>query len=35
MSDPTGWCVSLTDPKGSQKTFKYTALSGLQAGGCP
>ena len=35
MNDSMGWCVSLTDPKGSQKTYKYTALSGLQAGGCP
>jgi prepilin-type N-terminal cleavage/methylation domain-containing protein len=35
LSDATGWCVALTDPKGSQKTFKYTALNGLQAGGCP
>jgi prepilin-type N-terminal cleavage/methylation domain-containing protein len=35
MNDPMGWCVSLTDPQGSQKTFKYTAMSGLQPGGCP
>jgi type IV pilus assembly protein PilA len=35
LSDPTGWCVALTDPQGSTKTFKYTALSGLQSGGCP
>jgi type IV pilus assembly protein PilA len=35
LSDPTGWCVALTDPNGSQKTFKYTALNGLQPGGCP
>lgn len=35
LNDPTGWCVALTDPKGSQKTFKYTALNGLQPGGCP
>ena len=35
MSDPMGWCVALTDPNGDQKTFKYTALNGLQPGGCP
>ncbi|MDP9181279.1 MAG: prepilin-type N-terminal cleavage/methylation domain-containing protein [Actinomycetota bacterium] len=35
LSDPTGWCVALTDPQGSEKTFKYTALNGLQPGGCP
>jgi prepilin-type N-terminal cleavage/methylation domain-containing protein len=35
LSDPMGWCVALTDPQGSQKTFKYTALDGLRPGGCP
>jgi prepilin-type N-terminal cleavage/methylation domain-containing protein len=35
LNDPTGWCVALTDPNGSVKTFKYTALNGLGAGGCP
>ena len=35
MNDPTGWCVALTDPAGSTKTFKYTAMSGLQSGACP
>jgi len=35
LNDPMGWCVALTDPKGSEKTFKYTALNGLQVGGCP
>lgn len=35
LNDPTGWCVALTDPKGSQKTFKYTALNGLGLGACP
>jgi prepilin-type N-terminal cleavage/methylation domain-containing protein len=34
LNDPTGWCVALTDPRGSQKTFKYTAVDGLQAGAC-
>jgi prepilin-type N-terminal cleavage/methylation domain-containing protein len=35
LNDPVGWCVALTDPKGAQKTFKYTAMNGLQPGGCP
>ena len=35
LSNPTGWCVALTDPEGSLKTFKYTALDGLQPGACP
>jgi prepilin-type N-terminal cleavage/methylation domain-containing protein len=35
LNNPTGWCVALTDPRGSGKTFKYTALDGLQPGGCP
>jgi prepilin-type N-terminal cleavage/methylation domain-containing protein len=35
LSDPMNWCVALTDPKGSQKTYKYTAWNGLQPGGCP
>lgn len=35
LHDPTGWCVSLTDPLGDKKTFKYTALNGLGVGECP
>ena len=35
LNDPFGWCVSLTDPDGQIKTFKYTAMSGLQTGACP
>jgi prepilin-type N-terminal cleavage/methylation domain-containing protein len=35
LNDPMGWCVALTDPNGSGKTFKYSALDGLQPGGCP
>jgi type IV pilus assembly protein PilA len=31
----TNWCVGLTNPSGSQKTYKYSASSGLQAGSCP
>lgn len=35
LTDPMGWCVALTDPRGSVGTFKYTARDGLQAGACP
>ena len=28
------WCVSLTDPRGHVKTYKYTAASGLGTGTC-
>ena len=35
LGDPNGWCVSLTDPKGSVKDFKYSALAGLETGTCP
>ena len=35
LNDPMGWCVSLTDPKGQQATYKYTALGGLGTGACP
>lgn len=35
LSDPQGWCVALTDPQGSSKTFKYSALNGLEPGACP
>lgn len=31
---PQGWCVALTDPDGSVKTFKYTALDALGSGAC-
>ena len=31
---PQAWCVSLTDPDGSQKDFKYSALDGLAPGVC-
>ena len=30
----TSWCVSLNNPKGDTKTFKYTAIGGLQTGAC-
>ena len=31
---PMGWCVALTDPQGSGKTFKYSAKGGLDKGAC-
>jgi type IV pilus assembly protein PilA len=34
LSDSKNWCVSLTDPKGDVKQYKYTAASGLDVGGC-
>jgi prepilin-type N-terminal cleavage/methylation domain-containing protein len=34
LGDETNWCVSLTDPKGSVKDFKYTAAGGLGTGTC-
>lgn len=35
LNNPSGWCVALTDPNGSSKTFKYSALNGLEPGACP
>ncbi|MDX6224915.1 MAG: hypothetical protein QOE64_1291 [Frankiales bacterium] len=35
LDQPQGWCVALTDPRGSVKTFKYSALNGLESGACP
>jgi type IV pilus assembly protein PilA len=34
LDSPTGWCVALTDPKGSLKTFRFSALNGLESGAC-
>lgn len=34
LSSELSWCVSLTDPDGQVKNFKYTALSGLETGTC-
>ena len=34
LDNATGWCVSLTDPDGQVKDFKYTARSGLETGTC-
>jgi type IV pilus assembly protein PilA len=30
----TNWCVEVYNPAGSQKTFKYSATSGLATGQC-
>ena len=35
LDQPQGWCVALTDPQGSRKTYRYSALNGLEVGGCP
>jgi type IV pilus assembly protein PilA len=35
LNDPQGWCVALTDPNGSGKAYRYTALDGLSEGVCP
>jgi prepilin-type N-terminal cleavage/methylation domain-containing protein len=34
LNDESNWCVSLTDPKGSIKDYKYTATGGLATGTC-
>lgn len=34
LGSSTAWCVSLTDPKGKVKTYKFTAASGLGTGSC-
>jgi prepilin-type N-terminal cleavage/methylation domain-containing protein len=34
MGSQSGWCISLTDPKGSVKDYKYTATGGLGTGTC-
>lgn len=28
------WCISMTNPEGRQKDYKYSAQSGLEAGAC-
>lgn len=35
LDQPQGWCVALSDPLGSQKTFKFSAVNGLEPGACP
>lgn len=34
LNSSTEWCVALTDPAGSQKTFNYSGLNGLRTGTC-
>jgi type IV pilus assembly protein PilA len=34
LGDARGWCVSLTDPRGIAKNFRYSAQSGLEEGTC-
>ena len=35
LDQPQGWCVALTDSQGSRKTYRYSALNGLEPGACP
>jgi prepilin-type N-terminal cleavage/methylation domain-containing protein len=34
LDDELNWCVSLTDPKGYVKDFRYSAQNGLEEGTC-
>ena len=34
LGDAKLWCVSLTNPDGVDKTYKYSAAGGLQKGSC-
>lgn len=34
LGNAAGWCVALTDPKGSQREYRYTATGGLGTGTC-
>ena len=34
LDDPMAWCVSLTDPDGSAKDFRYSSRDGLAPGRC-
>jgi type IV pilus assembly protein PilA len=34
LDDPYNWCVSLSDPKGKFKDFRYSARAGLETGTC-
>jgi len=34
LGDANLWCVSLTDPKGKLKDFRYSAENGLEIGTC-
>ncbi|MCW2600792.1 MAG: secretory protein [Frankiales bacterium] len=35
LGNPQTWCVALTDPAGVGKTYRYSALNGLETGACP
>lgn len=34
LDSDTGWCVSLTDPQGAVKQYRFSAKGGLDKGGC-
>jgi prepilin-type N-terminal cleavage/methylation domain-containing protein len=34
LGDSGNWCVSLTDPQGKVKQFKFSAAAGLDTGSC-
>ena len=34
FADATHWCIDVTNSQGSQKTYKYSAKSGLYKGAC-
>jgi prepilin-type N-terminal cleavage/methylation domain-containing protein len=34
LVDSTSWCVSLQNPKGDKRSFKYSATGGLTTGTC-
>lgn len=34
MGNATGWCVALTDPRGSQREYRYSAMGGIGVGSC-
>lgn len=34
LADPNRWCVALTDDQGVDKTYRYSALGGLEALSC-
>jgi type IV pilus assembly protein PilA len=34
LGNSTGWCVSLTNPNGDKKDYRYSATAGLEVGAC-
>ena len=34
LNDEFNWCVSLTDPQGQHKSYRYSAHDGLEVGTC-